>query len=530
MKGTEGFSVVTKNLIEFAAKNYGFDINDFKIKHVNKWGNPPGEIYAFNKNGRDYIIRFDDVSQPVEYIRKIKSDMDFICYLAENNISVASPLRTIDGEFVISTQDNGKDYVITAFDLVNGQLWDKNDPDKWNDKIFYNWGRTMGDMHRAAKKYQPANERDIPKDVFDNHYWGSFFDCLKVYPNVDTVVQKLLAEIIALPRDADSFGLIHSDMHPDNFFIDGEKINVFDFGDTLYGWFALDAGIALFHALWWGRKDDAGNNFTNAIIGNFVEGYLSSNHLSDFWLSKIPMFMKYRQISAFVPWFFDPDNINDNQKEWINDIENDILFDAIDLKYISDIIEDIRPKQGKVIMLGGCPRTGKTTLAVKLIKSGKSFSKISGDYLGESIDAGLHEYEEISVDKFEFMKLLLEKLVHDAEVYGINSIYDYCSYDFTPEDIEKLPFKDKLDVYFFGFPDIPAGEIRYHIKHYAKPADWISHVSDDYIGEVAEKIYTHNIELKQQCEKYGYRFINTGVGGDRSVILDLLYEEIIERL
>ena len=185
-------------------------------------------------------------------------------------------------------------------------------------------------------------------------------------------------------------------------------------------------------------------------------------------------------------------------------------------------------KSGKVMLLGGCPRTGKTTLSVKLVKSGKGFSKISGDYLGEAVDVGLKEHEKISVNKFEFIKLLLEKLLYDAEVYGINSIFDYCSYDFTPEDIEKLEFKNKLEIYFFGFPDISVSEIRYNIKYYAKYADWISHVSDDYIEEVAKKIYAHNIVLKQQCEKYGYRFVNTGVGVEREAILNLLYGKIID--
>ena len=186
-------------------------------------------------------------------------------------------------------------------------------------------------------------------------------------------------------------------------------------------------------------------------------------------------------------------------------------------------------KKGKVIMLGGCPRTGKTTLSVKLVKSGKGFSKISGDYLGEAVAAGLHEHERISVNKFEFIKLILEKLLHDAEVYGINSIFDYCSYDCTPEDIEKLSFKDNLEIYFLGFSNIPVSEIRYNIKHYASYADWISHVGDDYIAEVAEKIYAHNIILRNQCDKYGYKFVNTGVGAEREIILNSLYDEIIAK-
>jgi len=519
--------MVSQNLLEFAAKNYDFNIDSFKIEYVHKWGNPPREIHTFNKDGKKYIIHFDDASQPVEYIRRMKADMDFICYLVENDISVARPLRTISGEFVISTKNNAEDYIITAFEMVNGEPWNKNDPSKWNN-IFCNWGKTMGNMHRISKDYKSEKEYGVQKDIFESYYWDSLFERLKVYPVVYKVTQKLLGDIKTLPKDRDSFGLVHGDMHQENFYIDGEDINIFDFGDSMYGWFAMDIGIALFHALWWGRKDDAGNNFTNVILENFLEGYLSANHLSDFWLSKIPMFMKYRQVSAFIPWFFNPeDREESDQREWKYNIKNDILFDGITLKYISDVIGNIKPKQGKVIVIGGCPRAGKTTLSVRLVKSGKGFSKISGDYLGESIDAGLHEHKGISANKFEFIKLLLEKLIHDAEVYEINSVFDYCSYDFTPEDIERLPFRDKLEIYFFGFPDIPASEIRYAIKHYAKYADWISHVDDDYIGEVSEKIYAHNIILKQQCEKYGYRFVNTGVGKDRSVALDSLYDEII---
>ena len=331
--------MVSQNLIEFAAKNYDFVMDSFKVEYVSKWGNPPREIYTFNKNGKKYIIRFADVFPADEYICKTKAEVDFICYLAENNISVALPLRTDNGKFVISTQDNGVDHIITAIEMVSGFHWNKNDPGKWNEKVFFNWGKTMGDMHWVTKNYKPANECGM-RDFYSGHYWGSSFDCLKAYPDVYSIAQKLLGEIKILPQNKDSFGLIHGDMHPDNFYIDGDKINVFDFGDSQYGWFTLDIGIALFHALWWGQKDDNGNDFTNEIVENFIKGYLSANQLSDFWISKIPIFMKYRQICCFVPWFFNPEDTEEhNQKEWRCNIENDILFDGIDLKSILKIIE-----------------------------------------------------------------------------------------------------------------------------------------------------------------------------------------------
>lgn len=70
-----------------------------------------------------------------------------------------------------------------------------------------------------------------------------------------------------------------------------------------------------------------------------MKGYLSANHLSDFWLLKIPMFMKYRQIC------FDVGFMNENQKDWKYNIENDILFDGFELKSMLKIIENMKPKK-----------------------------------------------------------------------------------------------------------------------------------------------------------------------------------------
>ena len=191
--------------------------------------------------------------------------------------------------------------------------------------------------------------------------------------------------------------------------------------------------------------------------------------------------------------------------------------------------------KGKVIILGGCPRAGKTTLSVKLVKSGRGFSKHSLDFLSgglsklpEIVMNDWLDRAEVAAKLFEFVKSLLWDLVGDAQIYGISSVFD--QYDFTPEDIENLAFKDKLDVYFLGFPDIPVEEIKYNIKHYAQPTDWIAGVDEDYLGVVSKRIYDYNILLKKQCGKYGYRFVNTGAGEERNIVLDALYNEIIENI
>ena len=323
--------MVSDNLLTFAADKYNFDKST--LHFISESTN---QIYMFKKDNRGYILRFSQ--RPAEHIHQIRAEMDWLYYLAKNNIGVSLPLKAGNGKLAVSTQDNGENYIITSFEMVNGTFWNKNDPKLWNEKIFFGWGKVMGDMHRLTKDYMPANDNDI-RDVFNGRF--SLGDSVKSCPSVNKITEELIGEIMALPKDKDSYGLIHNDMHPWNFYIDGDQINVFDFDDSLYGWFALDIGIALYHGLWWGRKNDAGNDFTNIIIENFLKGYLSANNLSDFWFAKIPMFMKFRQICKFS-WFYNPKNADEHQKERIYNIENDVLFTGCELKSVYSIIENVK--------------------------------------------------------------------------------------------------------------------------------------------------------------------------------------------
>jgi len=311
--------MVSGNLQEFAAMIYGFD-----MKTLNFISESTNQVYCFEKDGKTYALRFSNRS--AEDIHDINAEMDWLYYLAQNNVSVGLPLKLENGGLTVLAKDNGEDYILTAFEFVPGTYWDKNDPNKWNEKIFYNWGKTMGNIHRLTKSYKPANENDI-RGTFEESWMSDVpeDDAIKNIPGIKKVIDELIAEMKTLPKDKDSYGLIHNDMHPYNFYVDGDYINVFDFDDSLYGWFALDIGIALYQGLWWGRKNDEGKDFTNSIIENFLKGYLSANPLSDFWLGKIPLFMRFRQICKFT-WFFDPDNIDDHQKERISNIEKGILF------------------------------------------------------------------------------------------------------------------------------------------------------------------------------------------------------------
>ena len=312
-----------ENILVFAAEQYGFAKD--KLHFV---GDNCNKIYAFSKSGEWYILRIGE--RPADFVSQTKAELDWMRYLSENGINVPAPLFTKNGERLLTMQDGGKHYIICAYSAFPGQSgymhWNKNDPNLWNNALFYNWGKLMGDMHRLTKDYLPANENDT-REHFSRFALG---DSIKTCPAVNKIAEHLLDEIMALPKNKDSYGLIHADFHQWNFLVRDGIIGVFDFDDALYGWFALDIGVALYHALWWGRKNDAGYDFSGDIIKNFLDGYLSANQLDNFWLEKIPLFMKYRQICKFS-WFYTPDNVDEHQQERIRNIENGVLFTGFEL-------------------------------------------------------------------------------------------------------------------------------------------------------------------------------------------------------
>lgn len=94
--------------------------------------------------------------------------------------------------------------------------------------------RFLAKLHQHTYKKISAHDM-INKDEIASHLRytkANFFGCYKKLELLKNHIQK-------------NDGLIHGDIFKDNTVFDGEKIGVFDFIDSAYGSFALDAGVAL---------------------------------------------------------------------------------------------------------------------------------------------------------------------------------------------------------------------------------------------------------------------------------------------
>jgi len=308
-----------EKILKYAAICFGFE-----IKNAEPIQSGSNEIYKLQKSGANFYLRVSEKSYSY-----LEGEIDWLIFL-KDSIEIPVPVLSKNSKLIETIQIDEKGYQLCLFTELLGSSWNKNNMTKWNETLFFNWGKAMGKLHTLTKQYTPSMNTTKRPSFEDDHYLPEDF---KFLPTISKLLEDINREILALPRDSDSFGLIHCDMHPHNLLIYENEVHVLDFDDCTYAWFALDIGLALYHALWWGIPEHIvdQNTYAKELIQHFLKGYLSVNQLSEFWLKQIPLFMKWRQIGA-LGWFAKPDNLDDI-------LYNDWLKIDFDIKRHISLIE-----------------------------------------------------------------------------------------------------------------------------------------------------------------------------------------------
>lgn len=302
-----------------AAQSFDFDVNSLAFI-----SNSCNEVYKFSMDNQDYILRLS--KKPLEYVEKVKAEVEWVYYLVQNGLRASLPIRTLDHELTAVYKEDDKWIIATAFQMAEGRFFDKDDPHLWGPAIFKKWGETMGRMHHLSKSYHvsemSAKRDEWKKSRINNPYLQQ--------GKYDLLLDKLISlehNINSLPREKDAYGLIHNDFHPYNFYIKDNDMTVFDFDDSIYGWYSLDIAIAATHAVWWGSTQDdreSKNQFAQTFLQEFLQGYTEHNQLDVYWIQQIPMFMEYRNICSFFWWLSDWDG--DESK--FNEFQHSAIMNA----------------------------------------------------------------------------------------------------------------------------------------------------------------------------------------------------------
>lgn len=290
-----------------AAQRFGMSTDSLKLL-----GDFENYVYEGKIDDVSYVLRLTHSSH--RSTDMVLGEIEWINYLAENGVSVARAIHSTSGKLAEEIHVGEDYFVASMFQKARGRLLDRTNPVEPTPEVIFEWGKTIGKMHRLTKHFQPSKPRFRRPQWFEDDLM-----CFEKYlPKEDkhiiNIGYSLLEYAKNFPQSQDCYGLIHTDVHQGNFFVDEGRITVFDFDDCSYQWFASDIAIALYYIVWRkcsGRPQSEKDAYAKEFLDNFMIGYNTENRLEEFWLNEIPFFLKLRDITLYTVFHqkFDQDNL-----------------------------------------------------------------------------------------------------------------------------------------------------------------------------------------------------------------------------
>lgn len=281
-------------------------------------GGTNNRIYEVTQGLTAYILRASEYS-PVKKSHT-EFELNWMVYLSEHLKGIVRPQKSRANHLYEVIDVAGKKYILFLMEKAPGKIVDVACPDQFNESLFFNLGALMGDMHRLTMDY----EGNVRKPEFE---WTGAANAWRYEnPILDESVRqyqkKYHDELCTLPMCKDSYGIIHWDIHTDNFFVDNGKIKIFDFDACQFNWYAADMASAIFFMVLKGagplthKSEKERTDFAEAYMISYLKGYLQTNRTSAYWIRKIDLFIKYQMCDEYLAaQSFWPEELKD-QRDW----------------------------------------------------------------------------------------------------------------------------------------------------------------------------------------------------------------------
>ncbi|MBG9792972.1 hypothetical protein ABD76_10920 [Paenibacillus dendritiformis] len=231
----------------------------------------------------------------------VEAELAWMKQAAEAGLLVPEPVRAKDGG--MTARLDGEWFVVVTKKL-DGAAIHPRDPEQWNERLFRQWGETMGTLRRSARHYSAAWAPPFLDWTDDRLVREALSSAGSGRLEEDAPVWELWLECVQeaqrFPQDADRYGLIHHDLHPGNLLRVGDRLAVLDFGDSMRHWYAYDIAIAAQAASMSVRNREERPAFISRFLDAFTEGYAEADKLPAEEWERVPFFLRYRSIYSYL--------------------------------------------------------------------------------------------------------------------------------------------------------------------------------------------------------------------------------------
>ena len=191
--------------------------------------------------------------------------------------------------------------------ILNDLILDLEEKDV--SDLYESLGKVVAKFHKATIAWEEP--KDFKRHSFDTDgflgskpFWGRFWEAQNATTSEReklSVIRNNITKILSkLPRDINSFGMIHADLHSQNVLIQGKSLSVIDFDDSGFGWYGFDLAVAI-----WDRLDftATGCHFDIA-YKSLIRGYLEERPNAKDIIETIPTFLLMRTL-MIIRWIED---------------------------------------------------------------------------------------------------------------------------------------------------------------------------------------------------------------------------------
>ena len=271
-------------------------------------GASANQVYEFTESGKTLYLRLTSSRDRTK--EQIEAELDFIFYLQAGGVGVAPAIASVNQKFIEEIASTDDLFFACVFEQAEGARIGYDDFTKSERKEHFRLrGDTLGYIHALSKDYFPTGN-------FRRFAWNEdvlLRETEKFLPASEKVVwreyNRLKEKLHELPRSRETYGLIHGDFGETNYRYQSSRLNVFDFDDCCYHWFACDLAVSIYPHGW--RSEGL------QLLEYLLEGY-AENAPVNFTLADITLFCRWRLIYMFLvyarKWGFT--DLSTEQAKW----------------------------------------------------------------------------------------------------------------------------------------------------------------------------------------------------------------------
>ena len=295
-------------LAEEAIKNW-----DVEVKSINLHLQSENTVFKVEGlDGNTYALRIH--RKGYHDLEELNSEHVWTSSLSNAGLLVPEAVVTRSGEaYTPVSFFNSSEYRYVGLvkwiegTILNDLILDLEEKDV--SDLYESLGKVVAKFHKATIAWEEP--KDFKRHSFDTDgflgskpFWGRFWEAQNATTSEReklSVIRNNITKILSkLPRDINSFGMIHADLHSQNVLIQGKSLSVIDFDDSGFGWYGFDLAVAI-----WDRLDftATGCHFDIA-YKSLIRGYIEERPNAKDIIETIPTFLLMRTL-MLIRWIED---------------------------------------------------------------------------------------------------------------------------------------------------------------------------------------------------------------------------------